>query len=383
MRVVDLFSGAGGLSFGARAAGFDVAVSVDNWKCALDVLRANTSGPVEDLDLSDVDSAVGFVKQFDPDMVIGGPPCQDFSRAGLGIEGDRADLTIRFAQTVARVHPGFFLMENVPNARRSQAYQEAIRILISSGYHLSESVFDASYFGVPQHRSRLVVIGALQGDLKDPLEEIRAQESIFPMTVRDYWPEVPFEHYYRHPRTYARRAVFSVDEPSPTIRGVNRPRPATYRSHPGDSSNASNIRALTSMERARIQTFPDSFRWMGSQDEVDQMIGNAVPVQLSKHIFAGLKSWIEQPQQEHVSFRSWLGREHGIGARGCGDVLSRLRRAYKNIPVDLRDEWLRNDDALETAIGPSPSSVQSQLRRAVTLYRGYMVEDTGMNGSKG
>ncbi|MGJ9452284.1 DNA cytosine methyltransferase [Actinotignum sp. GS-2025c] len=382
MRIVDLFCGAGGLSSGARAAGFDIAVSVDNWKCALNVLRTNTSTPVEELDLTDVDNSVGLAKEFDPDMIIGGPPCQDFSRAGHGIEGDRAILTVRYAQTVARVHPEFFLMENVPNAQRSEAYQEATRILTSSGYHLSECVLDASYFGVPQHRSRLVVIGTLRDDLKDPLEEIHAQETIFPTTVRDYWPDVPFNHYYRHPRTYARRAVFSVDEPSPTIRGVNRPRPATYKPHPGDSTQESNVYALTSRERARIQTFPTTFQWNGSRDEIDQMVGNAVPVELSKRIFTGLKSWIEQPEQEHLSFRSWLARTHEISPRGCGDVLSRLRRAYKNIPVGLREDWLTNDDALEKAINLSPVSVQSQVRRAVTLYREYTAENTGKKARK-
>lgn len=374
MRIVDLFSGAGGLSLGASAAGFDIVLCVDNWKCALDVLRANTSSPVAELDLTDVTSSVRLAKAFDPDMIIGGPPCQDFSRAGHGIEGDRAVLTVRFAQTVSCVRPDFFLMENVPNARLSAAYQEAKRILEYSGYHLSECILDASYFGVPQRRSRLVVIGALSGELNDPLQAIRAQETIFPTTVRDYWPEVPFEHYYRHPRTYARRAVFSVDEPSPTIRGVNRPRPATYISHPGDSSNASDIRALTSLERAHIQTFPSTFHWKGTRDELDKMVGNAVPVELAKHIFQGVKSWVEDPGQEHVSFRSWLGHEHGISPRACGDVLSRLRRAYKNIPADLRDQWLKNDDALEKAIELSPVSVRSQVRRAVALYREYIAQ---------
>src|SRR5690606_27605589 len=111
-----------------------------------------------------------------------------------------------------------------------------------------------------------------------------------PMTVRQFLEsegETPtFSHYYRHPRTYGRRAVFSVDEPAPTVRGVNRPKPPTYRRHEADAADPAreDIQALDIGMRARIQTFPREFRWSGPRTHIEQMIGNAVPVRLGKFI---------------------------------------------------------------------------------------------------
>ena len=83
------------------------------------------------------------------------------------------------------------------------------------------------------------------------------------MIVREYMKdELDIDYYYRHPRNYSRRAIFSVDEPSPTVRGVNRPIPESYQKHRGDAADPSeNVRPLTTIERARIQTFPDNFKF--------------------------------------------------------------------------------------------------------------------------
>ena len=88
-----------------------------------------------------------------------------------------------------------------------------------------------------------------------------------------------------HPRSYARRAIFSVDEPSSTIRGVNRPIPEGYHFHPADKTfNIANVRALTSAERSYIQTFPPDFVFAGAKTDVEQAIGNAVPVKMAEYI---------------------------------------------------------------------------------------------------
>lgn len=106
------------------------------------------------------------------------------------------------------------------------------------------------------------------------------------MTVREYLgDEFNTDFYYRHPRSYARRGIFSIDEPSPTVRGVNRPIPATYRIHPGDATDdLANVRPLTTLERARIQTFPKEFIFKGSKTDLEQIIGNAVPVELAAYV---------------------------------------------------------------------------------------------------
>ena len=85
-----------------------------------------------------------------PDIIIGGPPCQDFSQAGKRQEGERANLTECFAHIVKSVRPKWFLMENVDRAQRSQAYLMARKIFVKAGYGLTEKVLNANVFGVPQ-----------------------------------------------------------------------------------------------------------------------------------------------------------------------------------------------------------------------------------------
>ena len=120
------------------------------------------------------------------------------------------------------------------------------------------------------------------------------------MTVREYMGSIlDIEHYYRHPRTYGRRAVFSIDEPSPTVRGVNRPIPRNYRIHPGDTAPISmNVRPLTTIERSYIQTFPRDFVFEGSKTDLEQMIGNAVPVKLAEYVAKSIIAFSKKCEEE-------------------------------------------------------------------------------------
>ena len=88
------------------------------------------------------------------------------------------------------------------------------------------------------------------------------------------------------PRNYSRRAIFTVHEPSPTVRGVNRPVPPGYVANHLDSAPADTVRPLTSLERSRIQTFPSDWEWHGGDRNTDTelLIGNAVPVNLAAHV---------------------------------------------------------------------------------------------------
>ena len=110
---VDLFAGCGGMSLGFEKAGVDVVAAYDNWDAAIDVYRANFEHPVFKRDLSDV-SVAEEVSSFSPDIIIGGPPCQDFSQAGKRSEdGGRAILSVRYAEIIAKCTPQFIVMENV------------------------------------------------------------------------------------------------------------------------------------------------------------------------------------------------------------------------------------------------------------------------------
>jgi len=298
VKAIDLFAGCGGMSLGFKWAGYDLALAVDNWEGALRCYRANLEDPYLLLDLSEPDVVVREVRRRVPgvEVVIGGPPCQDFSHAGPRREGARAGLTESFARIVAALGPLAYVMENVDRAARSSAYGRARALLKEAGYGITEAVLDASYYGVPQRRRRFFSIGVLgeaDGALLPYLERFREDR---PLTLRAYMgEELDIEHYYRHPRNYDRRGIYSIDEPAPTVRGVNRPVPKGYRGHPGDPVPPfAGLRPLTAEERGRAQTFPRGWRWVGNKGEVERMIGNAVPPELAKRVALALKGFLRE-----------------------------------------------------------------------------------------
>lgn len=300
LKTVDFFAGGGGLSLGFQQTGFKLVCAVDNWQPALNIYQANF--PDHDavgLDLSNEYEALALLDSYRPDVVIGGPPCQDFSSAGKRDEGGgRASLTINFANVISHYRPSYFLMENVERAAKSDAFKKAINTFKRANYGLTIQVLNAANCGVPQLRKRLIVVG--QRDGKDGFLAglLQAGLSNNLMTLRQYFNNrLSFEHYYRHPRSYARRAIFSIDEPSPTIRGVNRPVPKGYPGHAGDPVPVGeNIRALTTLERAMIQTFPQDFLLPGTKSDVEQVVGNAVPVKLAKYVAQALLCYIGQSE---------------------------------------------------------------------------------------
>lgn len=302
MKCVDLFSGCGGMSLGFLNAGFDVIAAFDNWDAAITVYKDNFDHPIHKADLSDY-SSEDLIGNYHPDIIIGGPPCQDFSSAGKRDETlGRADLTICFANFVGRLRPQWFVMENVERITKSGILKEARAIFKDAGYGLSSRVLNASLCGVPQLRKRFFLVGLLNahdGFLDFYLDKNLADK---PMSVADYMGDkLDVKYYYRHPRSYHRRAVFGIDEPSPTIRGVNRPIPKTYKFHQGDACKTrKKIRPLTTAERALIQTYPESFKFQGSKSEAEQMIGNAVPVKLAEYVAKCISEYIRDHQNNNA-----------------------------------------------------------------------------------
>jgi DNA (cytosine-5)-methyltransferase 1 len=289
MKAVDLFCGVGGLSLGFERAGLNVVAAYDAWPKAVENYKVNFRHPVFECDLRDHHAAAKIVAGHEPDLIAGGPPCTDYSSAGKRVEGDKADLTISFANIVSEVRSTWFVMENVARAWPSDAYQQARAILKGAAYGLSENVLDASLCGVPQRRRRFFCIGKLEerDGFLDPI--LAAGQAGTPMTLRDYCGgDLDFENYYRHPRNFQRRAIFSIDEPSATIRGVNRPIPPAYIKHAGDTAEPASVKPLSFSMRARVQTFPTDYRWIGCKTELEQMVGNAVPVELARYVASAI-----------------------------------------------------------------------------------------------
>ena len=212
MKVIDLFAGCGGLSLGFKNAGYTILAAYDNWEPAVNVYRKNFNHPIYQWDLSQYKLYLEQFKSFNPDLIIGGPPCQDFSSAGKRDENlGRGDLTIAFSQIVTQVFPKVFVLENVALFNKTHKYIQAKTIWKQAGYGITEKVLDASLCGVPQKIKRFFWLGIHQvkdNELLPYVEKILSKKS---MTVRDYMGnKLGREAYYRNPRSYKRRGVFFV-----------------------------------------------------------------------------------------------------------------------------------------------------------------------------
>lgn len=384
MPVVDLFCGCGGLSKGFELAGFDIAAAYDGWDDAVACYNANFEHEAHVLDLSDIDAAVPIIMANHPTVIIGGPPCQEFSNAGKREEGEKADLTYKYAEIVTRIEPVYFVMENVPRAKGSNAYARAKELYKRYNYGLTEVVLDASRCGVPQKRSRFFCIGAHDAPDNFLLESIFEAYGEEETSVRQYFTDhnIPLniDAFYRHPTTYSRRAVFSVDKASPTVRGVNRPKPPKYKRHAKDfvgEDKLENIRALTLRERATIQTFPIDYVFDNTvitNGNLEQMVGNAVPVLLAQFVAERLNDYMDhvdnnqQPIDEPRDFSWWLRNErHYESDRSISDVFSRIRRAQRILPtLEINKHYLADLEEEEEYKGLKVS-VRSQIKKAINL----------------
>lgn len=183
-------------------------------------------------------------------------------------------------------------MENVERANESSSYAEARSIFKTAGYGLTEVVLTASYYGVPQRRKRFFCIGFIGAENGFLSECFNENKSSSELTVRGYLGDtLGIEHFFLNPRNYNSRGVTSIHEPCLTIRGNNQAIPHGYKRHPGDTADIASglVRPLTSVERSYIQTFPPDFKWVGCKTDIEQMIGNAVPVKLAEFVAGAIK----------------------------------------------------------------------------------------------
>ncbi|MDR2571260.1 MAG: DNA cytosine methyltransferase [Oscillospiraceae bacterium] len=162
MNVVSLFSGGGGLDLGFLKAGFKIIWAIDNEKNAVDTYRFNIGNHIKFGDINKVEySEIPFC-----DVIIGGPPCQSFSLAGNRKADDkRGHLVWKYIDIIKHIKPRAFLFENVTgllSARNSNG--EKILPLLEAtfrniGYNISSQIIDATEFGIPQRRKRVIIVG--------------------------------------------------------------------------------------------------------------------------------------------------------------------------------------------------------------------------------
>jgi DNA (cytosine-5)-methyltransferase 1 len=279
---IELFAGAGGLALGLKNAGFEHLLLVERDARIARTLNENGF----DAQTADV-STIDFRPWRDRvDLLCGGPPCQPFSRGGLGrgAEDTRNGWELALDATEA-VRPRALLFENVSSlmAARYTTYVESIQArLLEMGYHISWIRLDACEFGVPQHRKRVFLVGFLDAAALDDFDESYAREprSIPPTTVRDMMtalgpPNGQNWHILRgNPRPYPNHTGSVMDRPSKTIvcgcNGV----PGGMNAITLDDGT---YRYYTVREAARLQTFPDTYKFSPTWSRAFVELGNAVP----------------------------------------------------------------------------------------------------------
>jgi len=350
--VVDLFCGAGGLSLGLERAGFDILCAVDNWKIATKTYALNFSHPVLLLDLGkmsakEIAKKAGF-SGVSVDLVVGGPPCQGFSIQRIGNDHDiRNNLVLEFARLIAEFRPKMFLMENVPGliGKRGRDLASKFELQMKTvGYEVQTTRVNAAEYGIPQIRQRVFFYGWKKeyspfgfppathrnehfktvwdaiGDLPSPPEDYsphpddalhrktrlsKLNEKRISMIppgggMLDLPVSMRVNCHKNGADLIGHRFVYgrlSPDKPAATITARFDSFTRGKFGHPHENRN------ITLREGARLQTFPDNFVFLGTQEEIAAQIGNAVPPVLAEQISRGVLKYLSSRKSKNSTVR--------------------------------------------------------------------------------
>jgi DNA (cytosine-5)-methyltransferase 1 len=333
-KLISLYTGAGGLDLGLEAAGFETAVAIEMDRDAVATLRHNRDWPVLDRDIHDVPSdeilSIAGLRPGDAHLLIGGPPCQPFSKSGYWASGDarrlddpRASTLEAYLRVLRDTQPRAFLLENVAGLayRNKDEGLELLRTTIESinravgtSYTMSVALLKASEFGVPQDRERVFIIGQRDGltfRFPEPTHSAGPDRLLGTEPVHTAWdaigdlehddgpdlrmtgkwadllPSIPEGHNYLHhtdrgeglPLFGWRRRYWSF------LLKLSKTMPAwTITAQPGSAIGPFHWknRRLSMRELARLQTFPDDFEVLGSRPAYQRQLGNAVPSALAE-----------------------------------------------------------------------------------------------------
>lgn len=322
MKVVSLFAGCGGLDLGFERAGFNVIWANEFDEKIHETYRLNHPNTI--LNTKDIRMLKGADIP-DCDGIIGGPPCQAWSEGGkrLGIEDPRGQLFLEYIRIVSEKKPKFFLIENVQGIleeKHKESLKCFMKLLISAGYRIQYELLNAADYKVPQDRFRVFFIG-IRNDLNNKYK-FPDVACATPITLRQAISDITEEPRFfkdeiietEHPtrmnhdvyigpydaKYMSRNRVRSWDELSFTMQAQARNAPQHPQAPKMTFVSSSErvfakgyehlYRRLSVRECARIQTFPDSFRFVYSDVKVGyRMVGNAVPPRLAWFIAMQMK----------------------------------------------------------------------------------------------
>lgn len=294
MKVLSLFSGAGGLDLGLIQAGNTVIWANDIDENAVETYKKNIGehivlGDIKNIDIKKIPKA---------DVVVGGFPCQGFSQANRFrmLDDERNTLYKFFYEVIHEKQPQFFIAENVKGIL-SLGKGEAIKQIISdfeeAGYYTDMRLVNMADYGVPETRQRVIIIGqrhdlgeAMLFKFPTPTHDKEGKDGLYKwVSISEaiaYFPDpdMPndvlnheYSKYKVEYRNYTAHRRTDPDKPSPTI---------LARGNGGGGVCAiphyNGKRRLTVRESAAVQTFPDTFEFCGVRGSCYRQIGNAVPV---------------------------------------------------------------------------------------------------------
>jgi DNA (cytosine-5)-methyltransferase 1 len=330
-KVIDLFCGAGGLTYGLQKSGLSVALGVDLDPLCEYPFTANTRAKFLEADVSSI-TAQALAKHYGTTkyrILVGCAPCQPFSSytQGRKIRDSRWSLLTAFGRLASELKPDVISMENVAQLTKHQVYLSFVESLEAAGYMVSENIVECLRYGVPQTRKRLVLLASLYGKIEfvkpnrkqhDPRSHVRhALAGITPLragefslkdklhcasslsdrnleriaastpggTWKDWDPKLRAKCHTRESGAHYSSVYGRMewDQPSPTITTQ------FYGFGSGRFGHPEQDRALSLREAAILQTFPRSYKFVAPRQEVNfkgvgRLIGNAVPVRLGAAI---------------------------------------------------------------------------------------------------
>lgn len=382
IRILSLFSGAGGLDIGFHDAGFNIVECNEIEKDFAATLLDNHK---QDKRLHGCNIVCKDINNYDPDLenidfIIGGPPCQTFSAAGAraagvnGTDDDRGNLFKQYVRLLKKLNPKGFLFENVYRIVGAQGgkpwklIQEAFR---EAGYKLHWRILDSADYGVPQFRERLIIVGLKTGDFQFPypthgpdsldnrpfyssstaIEGVDSKVNGSPVGGRHGHllnaipPGLNYSFYtdrMGHPTPhFGWRSKFSdylykADSDTPV---------RTIKAQGGQYTGPFHWenRVFTVEELKRLQTFPDSYAINGNRQKAIHQIGNSVPPQLARILALSIAQQVFAvefpfklqllPDSFELGFRARKSKLTKIYAEKAAEAISKIGSTEKEMPI--------------------------------------------------